>query len=864
MSILTQLSHWATTLPYWEQAALDKIVAGVNFTDEDYDELLQYLLEDAGLTKPKGQRPTLGFPKDADASAQPAAPVRLIKISNLQNVNALVPGQTLSFGPAMTAVYGGNGSGKSGYARVLGCAGFTRGDREVLPDVTRPIDETVALSAHIEIKDQTGNRVIHYQIGRECPELGSCYVFDSTSVRVHLTASNALSFSPAGLSYLTRLAEVTDKVRACLKARVDKCSEPHNFDALFHGDSKISEMIASLGPDTDLEALRQIAALTPEEKRRIDELDIEIARLRARDVSRQVADLKQRVEDLNLLAGRLCEIQDRLSEEIAEEIRQAVKAYLNRQTAAQRVSVDQFRSEHFTQTGSEVWYRFIEAAKALADAEQTPDAPYPQADSLCLLCQQPLSPQARDLLLRLWALLEGEAQEQLAKAQSVLEEKRNALQELDLDFFDDQSVSYRHLQEHDPAVLEKVKGFIAACYVRRGQILAALADHSTEIALSPLPESGVKDVELIAQSLRAQLDDLQEKDIAAEIVKLEQERRDLQHRALLGKHLPEIEEYVKKRIWARQAEKVGGSTRHITRKHNQLFSQLVTDRYIELFEQMLKDLGRPLKVRVATRGRKGEVYKQIVVETDPSAPADMATPDKVLSEGEKRAVALADFLTEVALDTFSSAVILDDPVTSLDLEWRGLIASILAKEAKRRQVIVFTHDLPFLYFLKQRCEQELVDIVTHWIKRGDQDDRPGYVFLNNSPALERDYRKPTRAREIYAKAKDAPAAEQEALLRDGFGALRTCYEAFIIFELLNEVVLRFDERISPGRLKDVVCDRSIVEKVVVGHERLSRYIEGHLHSDTLGAQKPTPRTLLDEIEAFEALKKELRGLRKAN
>jgi wobble nucleotide-excising tRNase len=55
---------------------------------------------------------------------------------------------------------------------------------------------------------------------------------------------------------------------------------------------------------------------------------------------------------------------------------------------------------------------------------------------------------------------------------------------------------------------------------------------------------------------------------------------------------------------------------------------------------------------------------------DESAPSEIATPDKILSEGEKLAVALADFLTEVALDTTSRAIILDDPVTSLDLEWR--------------------------------------------------------------------------------------------------------------------------------------------------------------------------------------------------
>lgn len=114
-----------------------------------------------------------------------------------------------------------------------------------------------------------------------------------------------------------------------------------------------------------------------------------------------------------------------------------------------------------------------------------------------------------------------------------------------------------------------------------------------------------------------------------------------------------------------------------------------------------------------------------------------ASPDKVLSEGEKRAVALADFITEVALDVTSGGIILDDPVTSLDLEWRETIADILVKEAERRQVIVFTHDLPFLYFLKKHAEELGIDLATHWIKRGNIDGKPGYVYCNNCPHWKR-------------------------------------------------------------------------------------------------------------------------------
>jgi hypothetical protein len=782
-SVLTELSQWAIGLPYWEQAALDKIVAGVQLTDSEYEELLQYLLEDADLAESIGQRPELQFPHSArTVSPSSTGQVQLTKIFNLEDVNALVPGQTLAFGPALTAVFGANASGKSGYARILGCAGFTRGDKEVLLDITQPSSANTIPSADIEISDGTSAKVIHYQTGTQCPELAPFHVFDSTSVQVHLTGSNAFSFSPAGLSYITQLVDVTDKVREHLSARIAEFTQPHKFDDQFQGSSAVTELIANLGPETNLEELRQMAVLTPDEKKRIGELDIEIVKLKIQDIATQVNKLAQTIKDLETITKRLREAENKLSDDIMGEIRKAVVVYLERESVAQRVSVDQFKSEHFTQTGSEVWHRFIESAKALAEAEQTLDKPYPQPDDRCLLCQQPLSTEARELLLRLGAFLEGEAQAKLNDAQRILKEKHGELDAIDLNFFDEQS-AYRHLEEHDKTLLDQAMTFLETCRQRREVALRIIDVHAEE-AMPKMLGSVIPNIEEIIKALKTRRDELVKENAAQRIAKWDQQLLTLRHREILAQHLPQIEKYVQKQIWSQQAANIGGSTRHITIKYNKLFGQLVTDRYIELFEQTLRDLQRTLRVMVQTTPRKGETYKQIVLKSDTSSPMVEATPDKVLSEGEKRAVAMADFLTEVALDTTSSGIILDDPVTSLDLEWKAMIASILAKEAKNRQVIVFTHDLPFLYYLKKYAEQEPVEIATHWIKRGDNDDKPGYVFLNNSPTLERDYRKATKAREIYQQAKDAAAAEQEDLLKEGFGALRTTYEAFTLSSLI--------------------------------------------------------------------------------
>jgi len=862
-SVLNRICDWATGLPYWEQAALNKILSGSTLAEADIEELVRYMLEDETLVPQAGPHPNLDFEQFAKGISQSGTPKKLLRISGLQNINALVTGQTLTFGPALTVIYGGNGSGKSGYARVLGCAGFTRGDREILPDIGRPLNANAVLSAKIEVQDGTSTREIQYLIGRPCSELSSFYVFDSTSVRVHLTKSNSISFSPAGLSCLTRLAEVTDQVRERLATRVQSQSQPHNFGPLFIGGSEVSQLVASLGLNSDMARLQALATITPAELARIKEMDIQIARLKATDIPAKLIALEKTSSDLQSFADKLQKAEDGLSDQAVSDIRKAIAALASAQAAARDVSIDKFKSDKLLHTGSDAWRQFVQAARALAELEQTPEAPYPQPESVCLLCQQPLSAQARDLLVRLWAFLQSDAQDRIHLQEKNLSAKRRQIEDVDLAFFDDQSVARRHLEERGRELVSKVTNWIAQCLARRVALLKAIDKRSMPDEIGKLDANPSPDIRQVIHSVNTERTTLKLNDPSEQISKLEAQLQTLRHRVVLSEHISQIQEYVSKCIWADRASRIGGSTRHITDKHNDIFRDLVTDRYIALFQQTLSQFGRHVRAQIITSGRKGETYKQILVERHPSVPSDKAVPDRVLSEGEKRAVALADFLTEVALDTTCGGIILDDPVTSLDLEWGDLIARLLADEAGKRQVVVFTHDLPFLHLVKSRAEQANVQTVTHWIRRGENDDRPGYVFLDNSPALERDYRKPTRAREICAKAKNAPPAQLEAMLRDGFGALRTTYEAFIIFELLNEVVMRFSERISFGRLNEIVWDRALVREVVEKCEALSRYIEGHLHSDQLSAPRPTCDLLLSEIETFEGLSKKLKDIRKA-
>lgn len=85
-------------------------------------------------------------------------------------------------------------------------------------------------------------------------------------------------------------------------------------------------------------------------------------------------------------------------------------------------------------------------------------------------------------------------------------------------------------------------------------------------------------------------------------------------------------------------------------------------------------------------------------------PAEPA-PRPSLNARCANAAPLSFFLAEVAASGSDGGIIVDDPVSSLDDERRSYIARRLVAEAANRQVVVLTHDLPFMLDLIDQAEE---------------------------------------------------------------------------------------------------------------------------------------------------------------
>ncbi len=197
-------------------------------------------------------------------------------------------------------------------------------------------------------------------------------------------------------------------------------------------------------------------------------------------------------------------------------------------------------------------------------------------------------------------------------------------------------------------------------------------------------------------------------------------------------------------------------------------------------------------------------------------------PDEILSEGEQRAVALADFLTEVSLNLANAGIVLDDPVTSQDHERKELIARRLVSEAGNRQVIIFTHDLVLLTMIVEASKDQNVDLLTHWIER-DGHGNPGQISLDDCPATTPEFRKTDRAKRTLAEAWEAAGSTRVKLLQRGMGELRRTIEEVIPHHLLKQVVNRWSDRIIVTSLKRVQWNEDLIADIIRSYEQLSSY-----------------------------------------
>jgi hypothetical protein len=154
MTILQEILNWSHGLSAWQSDAIARLFANGTLSNEDLDDLFALLKSDHGIPDPKDRKANRLSSEQIPEATVRDTKFKIIGLKNLRHVNALAENQRLLFCPTgLTIIYGDNGSGKSGYARVLKCACRSRDQKEqIYPNASLPQDKTGNAEATFEIE----------------------------------------------------------------------------------------------------------------------------------------------------------------------------------------------------------------------------------------------------------------------------------------------------------------------------------------------------------------------------------------------------------------------------------------------------------------------------------------------------------------------------------------------------------------------------------------------------------------------------------------------------------------------------------------------------------------------------------------
>ncbi|MCF6194522.1 MAG: AAA family ATPase, partial [Kangiellaceae bacterium] len=292
----------------------------------------------------------------------------------------------------------------------------------------------------------------------------------------------------------------------------------------------------------------------------------------------------------------------------------------------------------------------------------------------------------------------------------------------------------------------------------------------------------------------------------------------------------------------------------VTSKNTGLSKVLITERLRRRFAQEVDHLKLAnLAIELTQAGSQQGISRFKVSLTGSKS----GNTGEVLSEGEYRGVALAGFLAELATNNSDSGIIFDDPVSSLDHLHRETIAERLADEGRKRQVIVFTHDLPFLFLLRNACRQaadpsQKTKIALRHIQK--KQDRPGYC-RNEAPEKAQNAHSRIKtmqahlANTLIQYEQDPDSTNWLITARGIIDSLRQTWET-AVEDAISPVLRTFSSKVNTkgfAKLSAIIEEDAVTMRQHYG--KCSVLL--HKTSDALNPSAPTPETIKNELEAIE-------------
>lgn len=824
-----KICDWLEEQSYWEQCIGDAILKGKSLSSEELDEIYQLLKKEFNLTDQnlhKSAFSFLGFTNHVEDKNQ----AKLKKVSSVRGVNALSSNETLEIGNQLTLIYGENGSGKSGYTRLFNNAFISRGDKNILPNIFVPNNSEVGATFSFENEEGLVTDFF-YPIDSSHNHFKKVSVFDTVSAMTDLTNETELSFAPIEFNFFDKYVNYFSEINDRLKTEINKKDLENVFVEYFDRDTEIKKIVEKLDCLTDIKQLREVAIITQDDEEKFKEKKQRNVFLLGLNIKEKMAECSRYEENLTLVKEKVEALNSKFSNSRIEKTKELITTRNNLKVLSAEEGIETLNGETIYNLGSTEWKEFILSAKKYYDSI-TEDIDH------CIFCGQDI--RNIEVIDKYWKYLKSKSEQELRKAELDIKKVAQDFAKQKFQLLVQESKFDDWLKKSVP----DLRKALMDAEIEFEKLNTSLIDNLSSLDWKlPVEEYRVETggFDEAFEALKKDKEALNSEKVDKELSEIKNYLDWYHDKLQLEKLLPRIEAYLKDLKWVQTAKSINMSTGRITNFQSRLFKHFVTNEYIERFNEECEKLNANFSATIKQRGRKGTTLKKLTVKGK--------TPVDILSEGEQRSISLANFLAETGLNDDNMCIILDDPVCSLDYKRREVIAKRLVEEAKKKQVVILTHDITFLLLVQDLCQTQEIDCCATTIRKIQQSSG---VLQNSLPwlsmsvnkrlgSLQNKLQNIEKLHKSITPLNTAPIEEYERAVKLWCEELRETWERTVEEILFNNSVQRYSPAIQTQRLKKAPFTTALYEELEAGMASCSNWV--HDRAGGLGEGIPEPEEL---------------------
>lgn len=837
MSIEKEILSWLHSRPVWQQEAVVRSHANRKLSDLDLDELTTLCKTADDQKKIK----TLNFSGFDGRDAHQNRALHIVSIGDIQGIENLRPRKPIPFGEGnLVVVYGGTGSGKSGYVRIMKKACGKANASEIRSNVFAEASTKRCCKIEYKINEQKDTKEWTAD-GTALAELAGIDIFDSDSGRLYLSKESEASYTPRSVAIFDDLVRACEGVKHRLQQ--EKATFPSKLLTMpsEYANTQAAKLFGNLKAMHTENGLASILSWSEEDQKRLNELE---ERLKADDPSRLAVEKRGQKTQVESIFNKIASAMLVLNPESCQKlIALKINAQRKRQIAIEGAT-KVLNSASLDGVGTDTWRALWEAARRYSEEMAYPASTFPNtADGAkCVLCQQQLLVEAQQRLSEFEGYVKGEIEATTRAAETGYQDAV----ELFPHILDDDTLrticQASGLTEED--WMQRLSSFWKAVAVTKEQLTNPLLDAAEGLKKEVYPwikilEKRSSDLETQAKQHDADAQSFDRDKAIQDKAELQAKQWTAQQAETIKTELSRLKTVAQYDDWIRGTDHTA-----ISIKAGEIAEKVITTAYIGRFNCELEKLeAKRIKVElVKTRVVYGKAMHYIRLR---GVTVDGVVPLDILSEGEKRIVELAAFLADVMGRPSKSPFIFDDPISSLDQDFEEKTIDRLIELSADRQVIVFTHRLSFLGILCDKSNPNVVCIRNEPWGTGEPGDIPMFGKKPDKALKKlRDERLPQAEHSLQEHGSETYYPLAKSICTD----FRILVERIVELVLLADVIQRHRRDINTKGKIEQLCkirkeDCKIIDSFMTKYSPYE-----HSQSFESPVDVPEPESIRNDIE----------------